>query len=98
MYSINIHEPKILSAKNMFDKKRIAQMKKGAILINCARADLIVDQDVKEALLSGHVGGFACDVFRGEPASNDSTYETVFKGLPNVFLTPHIGGSTVEAQ
>ena len=90
--------PRFLSVFAKAFEIKIAKMKKGAILINCARADLVVDEDIKDALLSGQLGGFACDVFRGEPASNDATYETVFRNLPNVFLTPHIGGSTVEAQ
>lgn len=95
---VTIHVPGLPSTKNMFDTKAIAEMKKGAILINCARGDLVVEEDVREALLSGKLGGYAGDVFRNEPASNEEPFKSLFQNLPNVFLTPHIGGSTVEAQ
>ncbi len=95
---VTIHVPGLPSTKNMLDAKRIAEMKKGAILINCARGDLVVEEDAEAALLTGHLGGYACDVFRNEPSSNDESFKSLFQNLPNVFLTPHIGGSTVEAQ
>jgi len=96
--AVTIHVPGLPSTKNMFDAKRIAQMKKGAVLINCARGDLVAEVDAREAILGGHLGGYAGDVFRHEPASNEEPFSSVFQNLPNVFLTPHIGGSTVEAQ
>lgn len=95
---VTIHVPGLPSTKNMIDSKAIAEMKKGAILINCARGDLVIEEDVREALVSGKLGGYAGDVFRNEPASNDEPFRSLFQNLPNVFLTPHIGGSTVEAQ
>jgi D-3-phosphoglycerate dehydrogenase len=95
---VTIHVPGLPSTKNMFDAKAIAEMKKGAILINCARGDLVVEEDAREAILSGKLGGYAGDVFRNEPASNEEPFKSLFQNLPNVFLTPHIGGSTVEAQ
>lgn len=95
---VTIHVPGLPSTKNMFDAKAIAEMKKGAILINCARGDLVVEEDAREALLNGKLGGYAGDVFRNEPASNEEPFKSLFQNLPNVFLTPHIGGSTVEAQ
>jgi len=95
---VTIHVPGLPSTKNMFDAKRIAEMKKGAILINCARGDLVIEEDAREALLNGNLGGYAGDVFRSEPASNEEPFQSLFQNLPNVFLTPHIGGSTVEAQ
>jgi len=95
---VTIHVPGHATTKNIINAKRIAEMKKGAILINCARGDLVIEEDVKNALLSGQLGGFACDVFRSEPASNEEPFNSLFRELPNVFLTPHIGGSTVEAQ
>lgn len=95
---VTIHVPGLPSTKNMIDAARIAEMKKGSMLINCARGDLVVEEDAREALLSGQLGGYAGDVFRQEPASNDEPFKSLFQNLPNVFLTPHIGGSTVEAQ
>lgn len=95
---VTIHVPGLPTTKNMFDANRIAEMKKEAVLINCARGDLVVEEDAREALLNGTLGGYAGDVFRHEPASNDEPFKSLFQNLPNVFLTPHIGGSTVEAQ
>jgi D-3-phosphoglycerate dehydrogenase len=95
---VTIHVPGLPSTKDMIDGMRIAEMKKGAVLINCARGDLVVEEDAKKALLSGQLGGYAGDVFRHEPASNEEPFISLFQNLPNVFLTPHIGGSTVEAQ
>ena len=95
---VTIHVPGMKSTKNMIDAACIASMKKGAVLINCARGDLVVEDAAQDALLSGQLGGYGGDVFRSEPESNDQPFKSVFQNLPNVFLTPHIGGSTVEAQ
>jgi D-3-phosphoglycerate dehydrogenase len=73
-------------------------MKKGAVLINCARGDLVIEEDIQKALSEGHLGGYGADVYSKEPASNDEQFKSVFQNLPNTFLTPHIGGSTTEAQ
>ena len=77
----------------VINAKTIATMKKGVRIINCARGELIDDAALVEALKSGHVAGAALDVFAKEPAK-----ETPFHGLENVILTPHIAGSTGEAQ
>jgi len=71
----------------------LATMKKGVRIVNCARGELVVEKDLAEALKSGQVGGAALDVFEKEPPK-----ESPFFGLPNVILTPHIAGSTAEAQ
>ncbi|MBT9332133.1 phosphoglycerate dehydrogenase [Paracidobacterium acidisoli] len=71
----------------------LATMKKGVRIVNCARGELIVEADLAEALKSGHVAGAALDVFSEEPPKNSP-----FFGLENVILTPHIAGSTAEAQ
>jgi D-3-phosphoglycerate dehydrogenase len=73
--------------------RSIATMKKGVRIINCARGELIEDAALAEALKSGHVAGAALDVFSSEPAK-----DTPYHGLDNVILTPHIAGSTGEAQ
>ena len=77
----------------VINAKTIAKMKKGVRIINCARGELIEDAALVEALKSGQVAGAALDVFAAEPAK-----ETPFHGLDNVILTPHIAGSTAEAQ
>jgi D-3-phosphoglycerate dehydrogenase len=78
---------------NIINAKNLAAMKKGVRIVNCARGELIEDAALVEALKSGHVGGAALDVFTVEPPK-DSPYF----GLDNVILTPHIAGSTAEAQ
>ena len=95
---ITIHVPGLQTTKDMINAERIASMKKGAILINCARGDLVVEEAAQTALLNGQLGGYGGDVFRSEPESNEQPFISLFQNLPNVFLTPHIGGSTVEAQ
>jgi D-3-phosphoglycerate dehydrogenase / 2-oxoglutarate reductase len=78
---------------NVINAKNLAAMKKGVRIINCARGELIEDAALVEALKSGHVGGAALDVFTVEPPK-----ESPYFGLDNVILTPHIAGSTAEAQ
>ncbi|HTV15224.1 MAG TPA: phosphoglycerate dehydrogenase [Acidobacteriaceae bacterium] len=77
----------------IINRTTIATMKKGVRIVNCARGELVVEQDLAEALKSGHVGGAALDVFHEEPPKNSP-----FASLDNVLLTPHIAGSTAEAQ
>jgi D-3-phosphoglycerate dehydrogenase len=90
---ITIHVPKNDKTANMINKKSIATMKDGVRIINCARGGLIVEQDLKDALDSGKVGGAALDVFEVEPAK-----ESIFFGHQKVICTPHLGASTTEAQ
>jgi D-3-phosphoglycerate dehydrogenase / 2-oxoglutarate reductase len=78
---------------DVINAKTLATMKKGVHIINCARGELIDDAALVEALKSGQVGGAALDVFREEPLKNSP-----YPGLDNVILTPHIAGSTAEAQ
>ena len=79
--------------KNMINKSTIAKMKKGAMVINCARGGIVNEEDLCEALSSGQLGGAALDVFSKEPPG-----EIKLMGLPNFVCTPHLGASTVEAQ
>ncbi len=81
------------STKGMLSKGAIAKMKKGVRIVNCARGGIMVEADVKEALQSGHIAGFACDVYAKEPAT-----EHIFFGMENVICTPHIAASTKDAQ
>jgi D-3-phosphoglycerate dehydrogenase len=73
-------------------------MKKGAHLINASRGSVVAISDLANALRDGHLGGAAVDVFPVEPASNKEKFTSELQGLSNVILTPHIGGSTLEAQ
>ncbi|MEM0995786.1 MAG: phosphoglycerate dehydrogenase [Bacteroidota bacterium] len=83
---------------NMFGAKELRQMKDGAILINLARGFVIEVNALAEALRSGRLRGAAIDVFPNEPRSNQEPFASELQGLPNLILTPHIGGSTQEAQ
>lgn len=95
---VTLHVPETPQTKNMIGKKQLKAMKKGAVLINASRGTVVDIDCLVEALKSGHLGGCAIDVFPKEPASNKEKFTTPLQGLPNVLLTPHIGGSTEEAQ
>lgn len=95
---VTLHVPETAQTKNLINKTTIKHFKKGAILLNYARGE-VVDLDVlRKALLEGHVSGAAVDVFPWEPEKNGDRFQTPLQDLPNVILTPHIGGSTEEAQ
>nr|WP_249742160.1 phosphoglycerate dehydrogenase [Thalassospira tepidiphila] len=95
---VSLHVPANDQTKNMITATEIAKMKKGAHLINAARGNVIVIEDLAAALESGHLAGAAIDVFPVEPAGKDEQFESPLRGMSNVILTPHIGGSTQEAQ
>src|SRR5207248_3499200 len=73
-------------------------MKKGACLLNASRGTVVVIDALAQALKDGHVGGAAVDVYPSEPETNSEGFDSPLRNLPNVILTPHIGGSTEEAQ
>jgi D-3-phosphoglycerate dehydrogenase len=95
---VTLHVPEIPETKNMVGKRELALMKKGSYLINASRGTVVVIDDLVAALKSGHLGGCAVDVFPVEPASNKEKFQSPLQHLSNVILTPHIGGSTQEAQ
>jgi D-3-phosphoglycerate dehydrogenase len=95
---VTLHVPGGSSTKNLMSATRIKQMKKGSILLNLSRGDVVDLNALKEALVSGHVAGAGVDVFPVEPEGKGQKFESPLQGLPNVILTPHIGGSTEEAQ
>jgi D-3-phosphoglycerate dehydrogenase len=95
---VSLHVPETPSTKNMFGADEIKAMKKGSYLLNASRGSVVVIPALAEALQSGHLNGAAIDVYPEEPESNVDTFKTPLQGLPNVILTPHIGGSTTEAQ
>jgi D-3-phosphoglycerate dehydrogenase len=84
--------------KDFFGAKHFALMKPGALFINNARGHVVDVPALAEVLHNGHLGGAAIDVFPYEPKTNQEVFESELRGLPNVLLTPHIGGSTAEAQ
>ena len=95
---VTLHVPSTEQTRGMMDREAIARMKKGAILINQARGDLVDIDALAEALDSRHLLGAAVDVFPKEPASKDEAFVSPLQQFANVILTPHIGGSTLEAQ
>jgi D-3-phosphoglycerate dehydrogenase len=95
---ISLHVDGRASNTNLIGQKEFALMKKGVIFINLSRGHVVDIQALRENILSGKVGGTAIDVFPHEPVSNDEEFKSELRGLPNTILTPHIGGSTLEAQ
>lgn len=95
---VSLHVPETPQTQNMIAKAQLDQMKQGACLINASRGTVIVIEDLVAALTEKHLGGCAIDVFPYEPASNKEKFTSPLQGLKNVILTPHIGGSTEEAQ
>lgn len=90
---ISLHVPKTPDTSNIINATALNKMKKGSLLINCARGGLVDELALKVALESGHLRGAALDVFAEEPAK-----ENLLFGMPNVICTPHLGASTSEAQ
>lgn len=95
---VTLHVPETPETKDMIGAREIARMKRGAYLINNARGTVVDIEALADALSSGHLAGAAIDVFPVEPGSNSETFESPLRGLDNVILTPHVGGSTEEAQ
>ncbi|MEO5985047.1 MAG: phosphoglycerate dehydrogenase, partial [Ferruginibacter sp.] len=95
---ITLHVPDLPETRNLINKSNISWFKKGSMLINYARGEVVDLFALKKGLLSGHIGGAAIDVYPEEPEKNGDLFQTPLQGLPNVLLTPHIGGSTQEAQ
>ncbi len=90
---ITLHTPLTDATRGIIDAAAIAKTRKGVRIINCARGGLIVEDDLKAAIESGHVAGAALDVFKEEPATHNPLF-----GLEQVICTPHLGASTTEAQ
>jgi D-3-phosphoglycerate dehydrogenase len=95
---VTLHVPSDASTRNMINEATLSAMKPGAILLNYARGE-VVDLDALRAFIeNGRLAGAAVDVFPEEPEKNGDEFTSVLQNLPNVILTPHIGGSTEEAQ
>ncbi|KLO59004.1 3-phosphoglycerate dehydrogenase [Delftia tsuruhatensis] len=95
---VTLHVPELPSTQWMIGAKEIAAMKPGAILINASRGTVVEIEPLAEALKAGKLLGAAIDVFPTEPRSNKDEFVSPLRGLDNVILTPHVGGSTMEAQ
>lgn len=95
---VSLHVPDTAETRGMIGKEEIAAMKKGAYLINNARGKVVDIDALADALRSEHLAGCAIDVFPSEPGSNKEQFSSPLQGLENVILTPHVGGSTEEAQ
>ncbi len=95
---VTLHVPETPQTKNMIGAEELAIMKPGSCLLNASRGTVVDIDALAAAIRRGHVGGSAIDVFPSEPERNGPGFESPLRGLPNVLLTPHIGGSTEEAQ
>jgi D-3-phosphoglycerate dehydrogenase len=95
---VTLHVPETPQTISMMAARQFQQMKKGSYFLNASRGSVVNIPDLAAALKSGHLAGAAVDVFPQEPNSNDDPFESELQGLSNVLLTPHVGGSTEEAQ
>ncbi|HET7358621.1 MAG TPA: phosphoglycerate dehydrogenase [Rhodanobacteraceae bacterium] len=95
---VTLHVPQTPETQGMIGAAEIARMRAGAVLINASRGTVVDIDALAAALVSKHLAGAAVDVFPVEPRSADETFASPLAGLPNVILTPHVGGSTQEAQ
>lgn len=95
---ISLHVDGRKDNKRLLDREKIGMMKHGAILVNLSRGHVVDIPALRDAILSGQLAGCAVDVFPEEPKNNKEMFESELRGLPNTILTPHIGGSTLEAQ
>lgn len=95
---VTLHVPSDKTTRNMINDETLAHLQKGSIFINYSRGDVVDLNALKKFIENGTIAGAAIDVFPEEPESNGDAFETILQNLPNVILTPHIGGSTEEAQ
>ena len=95
---VSLHVPELESTRNLINKSNLKWFKKGAVLINYARGTVVDLDALKQALNKEELGGAAIDVFPQEPEKNGAEFSSPLIGMKNVLLTPHIGGSTEEAQ
>jgi len=95
---VTLHVPSNETTRNMINAESLKAMRKGSILINHSRGDVVDLGALKKYIERGHIAGAAIDVFPDEPEKSGDRFESLLQGVPNVILTPHIGGSTEEAQ
>jgi (S)-sulfolactate dehydrogenase len=92
--AVTLHVPLVAETRRLLDARRITKMKKGAVLVNTSRGGVVDELAMAEALKSGALGGAALDVFEQEPLKADSP----LVGVPNLVLTPHVAGLSIEAN
>src|SRR5712692_288184 len=95
---VTLHVPATPQTREMIGAQQLAAMRKGSYLLNLSRGSVVVLPALADAIRAGHIAGAAVDVYPEEPESNSDGFQTPLRGLPNVVLTPHVGGSTSEAQ
>lgn len=95
---VTLHVPASESTRNMITEKELSQVKEGALFLNYARGNVVDLDALRATIVSGRISGAAVDVYPKEPKKNGEKFESPLRNLPNVILTPHIGGSTEEAQ
>ena len=95
---VSLHVPETPATKDMMGEAQFAEMKQGSIFLNAARGTVVVIDELCKALDSGRLLGAAIDVFPVEPRTNDDEFISPLREYDNVILTPHVGGSTMEAQ
>jgi len=95
---VSLHVDGRKENKNLISENQFQQMKNGVILLNLSRGHVVEIEALQQSIKSGKVRGAGIDVFPEEPKTNNETFESPLRNLPNVILTPHIGGSTEEAQ
>jgi D-3-phosphoglycerate dehydrogenase len=95
---VTLHVPQTPATRHMIAGGQLARMKRGARLINASRGTVVEIEALAAALTSGQLAGAAIDVFPDEPKSGAQEFLSPLRGMDNVLLTPHVGGSTVEAQ
>lgn len=96
--AVTLHVPETPATRLMFGAEQFARMKKGSVFLNAARGTVVDVDALADALRSGHLAGAAVDVFPVEPQGNNDPFQSPLIGLENVILTPHVAGSTLEAQ
>ena len=95
---VTLHVPSDATTRNMINEKTLSAMRKGSIFLNYSRGDVVDLNALKKFIENGTISGAAIDVFPDEPEKNGDAFSCNLQNLPNVILTPHIGGSTEEAQ
>ena len=95
---VTLHVPETTQTRNLIGKAELAKMKAGSYLLNASRGTVVAIPELAAALRGGHLAGAAIDVFPEEPEANGTGFASELREIPNVVLTPHIGGSTAEAQ
>lgn len=95
---VSLHVPETALTENMIGVEQLARMRRGSYVLNLSRGKVVDADALRDALASGHLAGAALDVFRTEPTPQVGPFDVGFADLPNVILTPHVGGNTEEAQ